>query len=92
MAKDLAVVVIHGMGSQESNFADAMIDELKRRITRVRAYCVGTIFWADILRKRQDDYLKEARKKHSLDFVTLRRFVVSALGDATAYLRIDNDP
>lgn len=48
MAKDLAVVVIHGMGSQEPTFAEAMIDELTRRITGSERVAWQSIFWADI--------------------------------------------
>ncbi|NIQ25049.1 MAG: hypothetical protein GTN88_00300, partial [Gammaproteobacteria bacterium] len=49
------------------------------------------IFWADVLSPRQDKYLRAGNRNNQLDFFNLRCFVVSALGDASAYRRVDDD-
>jgi hypothetical protein len=47
------------------------------------------VFWADITRPLQDEYLKDAWNTGELDLRGLREFVIGAFGDATAYQRID---
>ncbi len=92
MSKTLGVAVIHGMGSQRSKaFADPLIEELESRLKQPQKVAWRRIFWADVLSARQDRYLKAANRNNQLDFFTLRRFVVSALGDASAYQRVDED-
>ncbi|MFQ5681874.1 MAG: hypothetical protein ACE5HC_01250 [Candidatus Binatia bacterium] len=92
MAKDLAVAVIHGMGTQHSDFAEDMMDELNDRIDESDRIAWQTIFWADVLQPKQNAYLRRANSKNDLDFFSLRKFVVGSVGDAAAYRRIDNDP
>lgn len=89
----LAVVVLHGIGSQTRAFAAPMIAELSDRLED-RGHDPGTvawqpILWADLLAPRQTAYLEAANADHPLGFLGLRRFVVSALGDATAYQYVD---
>lgn len=93
MSKTLGVAVIHGMGSQRSkDFADPLIQELEARVKQPGEIAWRPIYWADVLSGRQDKYLKAANRNNDLDFYSLRRFVVSALGDASAYQRVDDDP
>ena len=92
MAKDLAVVVIHGMGAQDPPFAQPMIDELTDRVRDAGhdpdRIAWQSVFWADVLEPRQRRYLVDARRGNDLDFIKLRRFVLSALGDASAYRKL----
>ncbi len=93
MSKSLGVAVIHGMGSQRSKaFADPLIHELEARLKQPGQIAWRPVFWADVLSGRQDKYLKAANRNNDLDFYSLRRFVVSALGDASAYRRVGEDP
>ena len=89
--KKLAVAVIHGMGSQNIHFADEMIMELNERLSTQNLspedVCWKSIYWADILENREMEYLDSA-KKYNLDFIRLRRFVLTAFGDATAYQKV----
>jgi pimeloyl-ACP methyl ester carboxylesterase len=92
MTKTLGVAVIHGMGSQRSRaFADPLIEELKSRLPQPQKVAWRRIFWADVLSARQEKFLKDANRNNTLDFYSLRRFVVSAFGDASAYRRVGND-
>ena len=92
MSKSLGLAVIHGMGSQRGKaFADPLIQELESRVNQPGKIAWRRIFWADVLSAREDRYLKAANCNNDLDFFTLRCFVVSALGDASAYQRVDED-
>lgn len=92
MSKDVAVAIIHGMGSQDPDFADDLIDELRDRIPGSSQVAFRSIYWARVLRGRQAEYLRRANARNELDYLGLRRFVVGALGDASAYRRVDDDP
>ena len=92
MAEDLGVLVIHGIGSQERDFADEMIDELQDLVDGSDRIAWQPVFWADVLKKAQDSYLRRANSNNTLDYMGIRRFVVGALGDASAYRRVNDDP
>ena len=87
--KKLAIAVIHGIGSQTPGFADEMIEELKDRVDDLGKNSVDiawrSIFWANIPAPAQEAYLRAANANNDLDYIGLRRFIVSALSDATAY-------
>jgi len=89
---DLCIAVIHGMGSQQPNYSVPMRNEINKRLgadaSRVKW---REIYWAKLLDVREDAYLKEANANNNLDWTSLRRFMISAFGDASAY-RKTNDP
>ncbi|MDI3326886.1 hypothetical protein QKW35_21125 [Pontibacterium granulatum] len=93
MAK-VAVVIIHGMGAQERDFADATIDEINVRIKgrgkQPADIAWKPVYWADLIQSRQTDFLNRiiSNPSNDIDFIKLRRFVISALGDAAAYQNI----
>ena len=93
MAK-VAVLIIHGMGSQNKYFAGHTIEEINKR---VKGYGKSPtdiawkpVYWANLIEPRQKKFLDTivAHKNNDIDFIKLRRFVVSALGDAVAYQNI----
>jgi len=89
---DLCIVVIHGMGSQKADYSIPMRDEINNRLgasaSRVKW---GEIYWANILEAREKAYLTTANASNDLDWISLRKFMLSAFGDASAY-RKTNDP
>ena len=89
MPKELAIVVTHGMGSQNTSFADPMINELDTRIRNLQKnpnkIAWRRIYWQDIVEPAQLRYFRAARNQGDLDYVRLRRLVLTALGDAAAY-------
>jgi len=88
-AVKLAVVAIHGMGSQQRGFSNDMFNELKRLLGADHTSVVwDEIYWADIIEARQQQYLADARAAQELDQIRIRNFVVGALGDAVAYQRV----
>jgi hypothetical protein len=94
MATKLAVLIIHGMGTQTPGFADELIAELKQRLAAhgkdATEVAFAAVFWADITQPAQETYLARARETDELDFLSVRRFVVGALGDAAAYQKIED--
>ncbi|MDZ4263133.1 MAG: hypothetical protein U1B30_12490 [Pseudomonadota bacterium] len=95
MAKKLAVLIIHGMGSQEIGFSEKMIEELGRRVNGLgkdsNLIAWKPIFWADILEPKQVAFLREAQANNDMDYIKLRKFVISALSDAVAYQKVDSE-
>lgn len=92
MSIDLGILVIHGMGSQSPDFAESMIRELNSRISGFKKdpekVAWRSIYWADILEKRQLKYLRDSERTGDLDFKGLRRFMLTAFGDASAYQQV----
>lgn len=89
--KELGVAIIHGIGSPDTDFADGLIAELRDRVTHSERIAFCAIHWADVLRARQKEYIDRARASNDLDYMLLRRFLVSSIADATAYRRVDDD-
>lgn len=89
MAPRVGVAVIHGMGSQDENFATEFETELLAALKREKAkpadVAIQPIWWADIVAPRQHDLLDRLNEKKDLEWGRLRSFVVEALGDAIAY-------
>ncbi len=96
----LAVIVIHGMGSQHkpqgqpASTTPTFSKGLKRRVSnRVGADMSHVIWhevvWAQILQGRQKDYLKKINR--SLGYDKLREFVVCNLSDAASYRPTPDD-
>ena len=94
MATKLGVVVIHGMGSQNPDFAEDMIEELNDRVKDLGknpdTISWKPIYWANILAARQTEYLRNAKRLGDLDYIGLRKFMLSAFGDASAYQRVNS--
>lgn len=82
---NLAVVSIHGMGTHEKDFADAMQRELQDRYNGPSDLVFDTIHWSPVLSGAEDKLWDKVRGDHDLDFTKLRRFVLNALGDSIAY-------
>ena len=91
--KKLAVLVVHGMGDQQADFADGMIDELEGRIRSKHRLNPDeiewkTVWWAPILSRAEADLWRRSQRGNDLDYKKLRSFVLHALGDAVAYREI----
>jgi hypothetical protein len=63
------------------------VDKVRRQLPRAhRTYATfRNVFWADIVRGRQKDYVRHAEAMSDLKVSRLRRFVIEGLGDAAAY-------
>jgi hypothetical protein len=92
MDKDVVVLAIHGMGSQGPEFARDMFDEVQNRIEKAgkdpNKVVWDSIYWANIVEPKQLSYFNEARRRNDLDYIKLRKFMLTAFGDASAYRQI----
>jgi predicted esterase len=87
-ADRVGVLIVHGMGSQPRDFADSFISELGSRLHALGVPAEATVcqaaYWADVL-DRQESELWGRVALQPVSWRPLRRFVVSAVGDALAY-------
>jgi hypothetical protein len=88
----LAIAVIHGMGDHSPGYSVPMrdaINDLVRKAGKDPAEIEwNEIFWADILKGPELQYLSNIRNSNDgqeLGYADLRKFVVTALGDAAGY-------
>lgn len=85
---DLGVVVIHGMGNPEPDFAAPLIEGLSRALgADAAAVAFESCFWSPILQRSEDEIWRRLRRAPTpmrLDFA--REWIVSAFGDPTGYL------
>lgn len=94
MAIKVAVVVIHGIGSQKDTFADATINEINDWVAdkgyNSNEIAWKSVYWANILEPRQIKFMDDivSNRDNDIDFIKLRRFIMSAIGDAAAYQNI----
>jgi hypothetical protein len=85
----LGVLLIHGMGSQERDYAEPMIQELRSRVRKKggddRQIAFEGVWWAPVLADKEASLLRNMADGNDLDWMELRRFVVHSLADAIAY-------
>lgn len=94
MPTKVAVAIIHGIGSQSPDFADATMAELASRFAKlVRSQTPNAaaelvmkpVYWAPELQKDENELWLRLHKGGELDFLSLRRFMVNFAADAIAY-------
>ena len=86
---DVAVIIVHGILSNDAVFAGPMIEGLCSRLGDIQQRVhFGTIFWAHEVRDHQTEYRGQIQKlvKHN----RLRRYVIEGLGDAAAYQKTND--
>ena len=96
MNKTVGIAVIHGIGSQSEAQFNETVTALSSRVNQQVDALGGNssliawqpIYWAYEIEKRQRTFLQDASQENRLDYLWLRRFVVSTLGDASAYLPV----
>lgn len=92
MAAKLGVLIIHGIGTQKSDFADGMVNALVEQLGD-RGFdrsdvAWQPVHWTPVLEPKQKDLWRRLSHNSELGFVTLRQFVINVLGDAIAYQRV----
>ncbi|MBI4726139.1 hypothetical protein HY768_02755 [candidate division TA06 bacterium] len=94
----IAIAVIHGIGEQKPDFADEMtiglreqfVKQDKKRLSGAEL-CIKPVYWAPLLQKAEDNLWRAMLKGGTLDFISLRRFMINFAADAIAYQPAGSD-
>ncbi|WP_066174814.1 chemotaxis protein [Bacillus marinisedimentorum] len=98
MTQKLAVAIMHGIGSQRENYADAFItairDAFKRKAEPYiedpeEAIVIEPVYWADVFEEDEDRLYRNLVEANDLHYKDLRRFVIHFLADAIAYQPVE---
>ncbi len=90
----IAVAIVHGVGVQDSAFAEPMIKALIETVSRelevedaeaASLFAFEPVHWAPILSGAQTRLWRRVSAAHELDYSNLRRFMIDFLGDGIAY-------
>lgn len=88
MSKRAGILFIHGMGNQNPDFDEELKKHIYKQLRKHNLYeddiAWRTAFWADVTSVAQDEYFNNI-KDRNVDFKELRKFIIHAFGDATAY-------
>jgi hypothetical protein len=91
MAPEIGILVIHGIGIQDKNFANGLIDKVNGHLKNIGvtpdAVAWEPAFWADLLTKNEEGLWKDLSARHDLGWVKVRQFIINVLADALAYQR-----
>lgn len=90
MAHKAGILIVHGMGKHDVDYADKFISAVRKRIKkkggRPEKYCFKSAYWHTELQQREDQLLTTLQSGSEMDFTSLRKFVISSFGDPIAYL------
>lgn len=88
MSKKAAILFIHGMGNQRPDFDEELKEHIYKELKHHNLYkddiAWRTAFWADVTKGAQEEYWNNIQDRN-IDFKSLRKFILHAFGDATAY-------
>jgi pimeloyl-ACP methyl ester carboxylesterase len=95
----IAVALLHGIGSQCPDFADGIIQKLRKslsaRLPEDRGSDASIVFkpicWGHVLQDREDLLCQQLSRLPELNWQWLRRLIVEWLGDVIAYEPIANN-
>ncbi len=91
----IGVLIIHGMGAQETDFADAFIQEVNDRLMssglKKTDVCWKPVYWANILSEDEDNLWNALSLNGGLHWASARKYVINAVGDALAYQFIPDE-
>jgi len=94
MSQKIAVILIHGIGKQDANYAENIIYELKKQFAEFLAgkiknpaseLIIEPVFWAPVIQRHEDKLWTRMKHGGSLDFRNLRRLMIDFIADAIAY-------
>ena len=92
MKKELACLVIHGIGRQNPDFADGLVAGVSAQLQTLghdpEVVAWQSVYWDDILRPAQDAYLQVAYQAADLNARGIRTLLLHALGDAAGYRQL----
>lgn len=100
MSQKIAVLLIHGIGKQDANYADSIIFELKKQFAEFISkkvknapaeLVIEPVYWAPVLQRHEDKLWSRMKHGGSMDFKNLRRLIIDFAADAIAYQPTTSD-
>jgi hypothetical protein len=97
LSHKIALLVIHGIGSQKPGYSDGFRKEMTKRLVKTHGlpesdFTWGEVFWADILTAREEKFFRDMDDQNPVDWLWLRKFLLTTFADAAAYSRVPGDP
>lgn len=88
----VAVICVHGINMSHPNYFEPLEEGVLGELpwTHWRHVTFRSVFWANVVRGRQKDYIKNSLAGSAFTDSALRRFVIQGLGDAAAYQKTKN--
>ncbi len=89
MAK-LGVLIIHGIGNPQPDYADTFIKKVTAELTEDGKFAKADIvweavYWSDVLATKENQYFESLKNAGSVDYLSLRKFIITYLADAVSY-------
>jgi len=87
VTQKIAVVVIHGIGNQPADFADAVIKQISKWCSPKTGadIVIRPVHWAGVLQSEEMLLKKRVEEKARLNYPQLRQFMIDFVADAIAY-------
>jgi len=84
----LAILIIHGMGKMEEDFAQPLIDGIRKRIgeERWKQVAIEPCWWDPVTKGMQEFVFSRLEQKYKVCYKDLHHFTIDALGDPVSYL------
>ncbi len=87
MAKDLAIITVHGIGDTDENYYKGLENKLRKAVgkeawdSRVH---LESVFYQNLMQGNQEKYWKASNEEHSLRWDILRKFLIYGFSDAAS--------
>jgi len=94
MNKKIGVLMVHGMGETQDDYAHDSIQELRNRLSG-RGFdrddvAWEAVYWAPVLSPRENQLWVDLSTENDLNWVKLRKFFINGFGNTTAYQQIQD--
>lgn len=98
MYKKVAVAIIHGMGYQKEDFSKETIAKIHKIFAKKLEHLVEDpasqliiqpILWATVFKDREEMLFENMIQDNKLNYLELRKFLITYLGDAIAYQPVE---
>ncbi len=87
MAKNIAVLTVHGMGDTNINYSKSLKKKLRRYVGKFiwdKEVHFESIYYQDLLQGNQEDYWNDIDDEYSLKWDFLRKFMLFSFADAAS--------
>jgi hypothetical protein len=96
MKQKIAVIIVHGLGTQKKDYADKFMKKLRETFSRTSGIpheqlAMEAVHWADVFAARESELISSSIKPYRLRYQHLRQYVIHNLADAVAYQPVESE-